>query len=324
MVAITVVALLAFTTARPPPRPPLPIPNGFDDFLAACDAIKGDLELANSSTNDLGVLTRRDIVAPNAEPLRLLRLGLSRRCAVPSEANFTNHQDRIKAHRLRGLCILLAAEGQLAELEKRPADAARTYVDAIHFGNEVGRGSFLINDQVGRPCAASGSDGLAKLVPGLACEEARPLITRLENIDGERMSWDEVWRIERAYDTQFLHKSANPIKWVTGLWWTRRLRQFEESRYNIALARLRLLRTELSLRCYLAEQGRAPNRLEQLVPKYLQNVPFDPFGGNPLVYRAQGTNWLLYSVGKDGVDDGGKRVGTSPASKGDLFFDSPT
>jgi hypothetical protein len=228
----------------------------------------------------------------------------------------------MQPHQLNGLCILLAAEGQLAELEKRPADAARIYVDAIHFGSEVGRGSFLIIEQVGRICAASGSEGLAKLVPGLACEEARPLITRLENIDRQSMEWDEVWRIECAYDTQFLHKSVNPIKWVTGLWWTRRLRQFEESRYNIALARLRLLRTELSLRCYLAEQGRAPNRLEQLVPKYLQSVPFDPFGGNPLVYRAQGTNWLLYSVGADGVDDGGKRAGPSPASKGDLFFDS--
>ena len=77
-----------------------------------------------------------------------------------------------------------------------------------------------------------------------------------------------------------------------------------------------------------------------LVPKYLRQVPSDPFRGHPLVFRPQGTNWLLYSVGPDRVDDGGKPMGPSnpgdiligfggresgspPVNKGDLFYDSP-
>jgi len=51
-------------------------------------------------------------------------------------------------------------------------------------------------------------------------------------------------------------------------------------------------------------------------------VASDPFDGQPLVYQPHGTNWVLYSVGSDGVDDGGKRVGKGPLAKGDLFFDS--
>ena len=63
-----------------------------------------------------------------------------------------------------------------------------------------------------------------------------------------------------------------------------------------------------------------------LVSAYLKAVPQDPFSGKPLVYRPQGTNWLLYSVGPDRVDNGGKAVAASPTSnrsKGDVFFDSP-
>jgi hypothetical protein len=65
------------------------------------------------------------------------------------------------------------------------------------------------------------------------------------------------------------------------------------------------------------------------VPKYLQRVPSDPFSGHPLVCRPQGTTWLLYSVGPDRVDDGGKPMtrdnsGNGPVVyKGDLFYDSP-
>jgi hypothetical protein len=80
------------------------------------------------------------------------------------------------------------------------------------------------------------------------------------------------------------------------------------------------------LRCYEYEQGHAPNDLDQLVPNYIQRVPSDPFSDRPLIYRPQGTDWLVYSVGEDGVDDGGKRVGRSVSGtvmRGDLFYDSP-
>jgi hypothetical protein len=52
----------------------------------------------------------------------------------------------------------------------------------------------------------------------------------------------------------------------------------------------------------------------------------DPFSGRQMIYRPQGTNWLLYSVGEDGVDHGGKRVGSAvsgTATMCDLFYDSP-
>src|SRR5207247_2400535 len=45
----------------------------------------------------------------------------------------------------------------------------------------------------------------------------------------------------------------------------------------------------------------------------------DPFNGRPLAYRPYGRDYLLYSVGPDGVDDGGlPRDETNPDSKGDV------
>jgi hypothetical protein len=309
--ALAVVALLSFTTARPPPRPPLPIPNGYDDLLTAGRAV-ADYP-SNFSTLDHENL--RAWVTNNSESLRLLRLGLSRRCAFPTETAMTNIM--MDFYSFTALARVLEAEGRLAELENRPADAASSYVDAIQLGNEISRGGLIMNRLVGISCAAVGSRCLAKLVPGLSCEQVPPLIARLEKIDKQGVTWSEVRQNENAF------QSVSPIKWVTGWLFSRVPRQKAQTRHNIAVAHIRLLMTELSLRCYQAETGRAPTLLEQLVPRYLQSVPLDPFSGQPLVYHSLGTNWLLYSLGTDRVDDGGKPVGTGPESKGDMFFDSP-
>ena len=91
------------------------------------------------------------------------------------------------------------------------------------------------------------------------------------------------------------------------------------------MAHERLLAAELALRCYQSEKSRIPARLDNLVTNYLSKVPPDPFSGRPLIYRRQGTDWLLYSVGPDGVDDGGRSVGRAGAgtvTRRDLFYDS--
>ena len=93
-------------------------------------------------------------------------------------------------------------------------------------------------------------------------------------------------------------------------------------KHKRVIAHERLLMTELALRCYQSEKLHLPARLEELVPSYLSNVPQDPFSRRPLIYRPQGKKWLLYSVGLDGVDDGGKPAGRGLSTKGDLFYDS--
>ena len=47
--------------------------------------------------------------------------------------------------------------------------------------------------------------------------------------------------------------------------------------------------------------------LSDLVPTFLEEVPTDPFDGIPLRYKQLIKGYLLYSIGEDGVDDGGVR-----------------
>lgn len=62
----------------------------------------------------------------------------------------------------------------------------------------------------------------------------------------------------------------------------------------------------LALAEYRAEKGAYPQSLEELCPKYLAAVPQDFFADAPLHYARQASGYLLYSVGEDMKDDGGK------------------
>lgn len=76
-----------------------------------------------------------------------------------------------------------------------------------------------------------------------------------------------------------------------------------------SLANLRLARTAVALEQYRAAHGnRYPTHLAELVPASLDAVPADPFDGQPLRYRQAGPGYVLYSIGPDLKDDGGKRM----------------
>ena len=51
-----------------------------------------------------------------------------------------------------------------------------------------------------------------------------------------------------------------------------------------------------------------PRTLAELAPKYTPSVPIDPYTGQPFVYRLKGDTAILYALGGDRDDDGGKHV----------------
>ena len=61
-----------------------------------------------------------------------------------------------------------------------------------------------------------------------------------------------------------------------------------------------------ALAAYRADHGAYPDKLGDLVPDYVEKLPTDLFGGSKLHYRRESTGYLLYSVGPNGKDDGGK------------------
>lgn len=80
----------------------------------------------------------------------------------------------------------------------------------------------------------------------------------------------------------------------------------------------RMTVTALALKRYQLRHSQYPPDLAALVPDFLPAVPRDPADGEPLRYRLRSNGtFLLYSVGEDGVDNGGD---PSPVTASDYTF----
>jgi hypothetical protein len=68
----------------------------------------------------------------------------------------------------------------------------------------------------------------------------------------------------------------------------------------------RILVTAIALKRFQLKNGLLPAALSELVPDLLPAAPIDPMDAKPLRYhRNDDGTFLLYSIGEDGVDDGG-------------------
>jgi hypothetical protein len=69
----------------------------------------------------------------------------------------------------------------------------------------------------------------------------------------------------------------------------------------------------------LAHNGQAPGSLAEIAPNYLSVIPADPFDGRPLRYKKLPTGCVIYSIGEDLTDDGGKEE--EPNTNGHPHYD---
>ena len=78
--------------------------------------------------------------------------------------------------------------------------------------------------------------------------------------------------------------------------------------FDRAACELQMTRIVLALQLHLARTGEAPEKLDAVAAELGGELPPDPYSGKDFVYRRRGGGWVLYSVGENYVDDGG-RVG---------------
>lgn len=73
-----------------------------------------------------------------------------------------------------------------------------------------------------------------------------------------------------------------------------------------AQVHLLLVQQACALERHYLTTGQYPEKLENMVPKFIAKLPLDPMSGKPFVYRRQAQDaYLLYSIGFDFQDDGG-------------------
>ncbi len=88
-----------------------------------------------------------------------------------------------------------------------------------------------------------------------------------------------------------------------------------------SLAELRCGIVALAAERYRMAEGHWPDKLEALVPTFLDQVPTDPFDGKPLRFKHLKDGIVIYSVGPDETDDGGNIDRSRYAAPGtDLGF----
>ncbi len=162
---------------------------------------------------------------------------------------------------------------------------------------------------------AGGSDGEVLLPtagfmfrPVLAYEQARLLVIAGKCVEAvgqptyplamdiapERPVWD--------YEAGWTHRMARAVSHVHHPTCYIYLR-----RYYSSLAMRRMAAAAIALRLYELDHGRRPDTLEALVPDYLPSVPDDPFvEGGKVMYLPDNDPPVLYCVGENGRDNGGK------------------
>jgi hypothetical protein len=74
----------------------------------------------------------------------------------------------------------------------------------------------------------------------------------------------------------------------------------------------RNLHVAFALAIYQRDHGRYPKNLDELAPKYLAELPSDVFNGKALKYQVSKKGYLVYSVGPNGIDEGGRWYDDTP------------
>ncbi|GEM_PF-6191551 len=110
-----------------------------------------------------------------------------------------------------------------------------------------------------------------------------------------------------------LSKTVSPVSPQTSL-----------TRYTVE-TRISQARVLLALQAYRDRYGAYPASMQELRSKLGWDLPKDPYSGGDLICRRQGKGFILYSVGPDLLDDGGRPIAgdrVERESKGDIVWRS--
>jgi hypothetical protein len=279
---LLVLAAIVFTFSQPAPPPPhLPQPNGYDDFVRAGEMITDNAPgYSTMSQEEL-----RAFVKKNAEALKQARKGLARECRVPLGYSATNTTHIRNLSIIKRLAFGLSAEGWLAEMENRPADAEEAYLTVIRLGCAMSQGGLIIDSLVSIAIEAIGTARMAKLAPTLDAKQCREAAAAIEACEAQREPTEAIWARERAWARRIWGFKGQ----IARLFQFRVLKQNEQkwlAKVTAQQTRTRLLLVQLAARAYELEKGERPKNLADLVPAYLKAIPQDPLTRTNMAYHS--------------------------------------
>lgn len=307
----------------PVPAISLPNPNGYDDLVRVGETLP---DMGMPDPNAATSKGLADFVRGNPEVYDVIRLGLSRESLVP--VTYTNGVLNTSASKaLRDVADALIVEGRLAEAEGRIPDAVTSYLDILRLAEASSRGGLATDVFVGGAQEWVAVDQLARIVGILPVNEAERTTEALQTLDRRREPLEAIVTRERLWANHAYGKMGRALDAMNMSLFT--VDSTEEAIFQSRLrqqARVRLLICELAIHCYRLDHDRLPDKLADLVPRYLDAVPTDPYNGKPIIFRPVSAGPILYSVGPDRRDDSGKpldRKSSAPIWPGDVLLREP-
>ena len=225
-------------------------------------------------------------------------------------------------------------EGNQSVLNEQWIMASERWLDCLSVGHGLGRGGDVSYALTGIAIEGIAHTGLAELRNELPLEQIASMLPVLIAIDGHRERVESIgrrtnlmleqelaWRYRLSLCASTILSAQDPTDVTT--YASPSIEATEDAIFRRDAAH-RMLITELAIRLFVDRHDAKPKQLSELVPVFLPSVPIDPFSGLPLIYRQTADGRVVYSVGVDGVDNGGTFGDLTTMYGGDFDFDLDT
>ncbi|MBP88360.1 MAG: hypothetical protein CMJ64_16865 [Planctomycetaceae bacterium] len=291
-------------------------PNGYAEILAAVEELVR-INPSESSTTHIREFGRG---AEKADTVVKGYQELMRALETPSHIAVDPERDGRPDYimELMDYLTFMRSVARMFDNESLAMEASEKYDTAAAYGMANIRrgatqhdGGLKITSLVGLAVDATGIHQISRNRHRISVAELPHLLAELEAIEVQRernksvilrdVAWSEhayMWRHSLSREVPIVLASTEAYEYSFA--------PYYESAVFQRDAMLRLLMVEFAIRGFQKEQGGLPESLDELCPTYISSVPIDPYSDDPLIFRRTLDAYVLYSVGPDGRDDGGK------------------
>jgi hypothetical protein len=205
----------------------------------------------------------------------------------------------------RNFARALSAESKAAAAAGETGRAAELALANVRLGTMLQRGGLELQDLIGIAFKGMGHADLTAIRSELSLEESRHVIEVLRRSEAEVEPMETVSSRDRAFNEHVYGWETRLENVLVETLYSRSDQHRNSTRWRVQ-AESAMLQADLGVRLFQSDEGRWPDSLEDLVPNYLPAIPIDPYSNQPLKYRPEPMGFVLYSVGDDGIDNGGR------------------
>ena len=298
--------LVQLLNPTPFPQIALPVDNGYDDLLAAGKiADQWDFNGTTYGSDQAPLKELKSAVAEMEPAYDLLERGLEKQIEYPL-VSFDLDSTVDGLAELRSLARASIGRGRFSSRKGDFVRASKCHLQTVEFGHCIRRNGLMIHYLVGLACSGMGYAALHEVKDGLPPDACLDIVSKIRQLELGDESIEDVIRRDEAW-TQRSHGWHAHLGQILGKITGEDTSDSFRGAFFRELATMRLLRTELALAAFQQENGKFPRQLIQIVPRYLREVPVDPFSeaGDPFQYRIDSETYVLYSLGADRDNDSG-------------------